>query len=123
MGNNAVMRAQSYAVEIEHILWNIFGCERFGFGGVVNSDYIRKHPFSALFCGLAYLYSTSTLEKKRLIEEFISDHMFYADMSIDYLLSFETNSKTDGVATIEIDFKNGEKALQSIIEAYRKVIK
>lgn len=123
MEDNAVMRSQSYATEIEHILWNIFDCERFGFGGVVNSDYIRKQPFAALFCGLACLYPQSTPDKKARIEKFIADHMFYADMSIDYLLSFDTNSKTDGIATIEIDFKNGEEALQNIIEIYRKVIK
>ena len=123
MQDSAVMRSQSYAGEIEFILRSIFDCERYGFGGIVNSDYIRKHPFSALFCGLARLYPTATSEKKGLFEKFIADHLFYADMSIDYLLSFDTSSKTDGIATIEIDFKNGEEALQNIIKAYREVIK
>lgn len=123
MQGNAVMRSQSYAVAIEHILGNIFGCERFGFGGVVNSDYIRKQPFAALFCGLACLYPNSDSEKKNRIEKFIEDHMFYVDMSIDFLLSFETNSKTQDITTIEIDFNNGEEALQSIIETYRDVVK
>jgi hypothetical protein len=26
-----VLNGQSYAVEIEHILWKVFNCERFGF--------------------------------------------------------------------------------------------
>ena len=123
MQGNSVMRSQSYAVSIEHILCNIFSCERYGFGGVVNSDYIRKQPFAALFCGLACLYPRSTPEKKARIEKYIENHMFYANMSIDYLLSFETNIKTDDITTIEIDFNNGEEALQSIIETYREVIK
>ena len=123
MQSNTVMRSQSYAIDIEHILWGVFNCERFGFGGVVNSDYIKKQPFSALFCGLAYLYSSSTPEKKARIENFIEDHMSYANMSIDYLLSFETNLKTEGIKTIGIGFNNGEEAIQSIIETYREVIK
>ena len=122
MESNAVMRSQSYAVEIEHILGNIFNCERFGFGGVVNSDYIRRQPFAALFCGLACLYPNSTPEKRECIEEFINNHMFYSDMTIDYLLSFETDTQTEGIATIQIDYENGEEALQSIIRSYREVI-
>lgn len=123
MEQNAVMRSQSYAVSIEHILCTIFDCDRFGFGGVVNSDYIRKQPFSALFCGLACLYPNSAPDKKARMEKFISDHMFYAEMSIDYLLSFDTNSKSDGISTIEIGFDNGEEAIQKIIETYREVIR
>ncbi len=123
MESTAVMRAQSYAVDIEHILRSIFDCERYGFGTVVNSDYIRKQPFSALFCGLAYLHSNSAPEKKAQIEKFIEEHMFYADMSLDYLLSFDTNSKSEDISTIEIDFPNGEEALQHIIATYREVVK
>ena len=123
MENNAVMRSQSYAVEIEHILRKIFDCERFGFGGVVNSDYIRKQPIPAMLCGLSFIYATSTNEKKKKIEDFIDTHMFYKEMSIDYLLSFETNSKSDGLTTTEICAENGEKELNNIIEAYREVVK
>ena len=39
-----VMKAQGFAVEIEHILSNIFECDRFGFGGQTSGK-IRKHPF------------------------------------------------------------------------------
>ena len=50
-----VMKAQGYAVEIEHSLSSIFECDRYGFGGEVNSDCIRKHPFLSMTQGLAYL--------------------------------------------------------------------
>lgn len=122
MKDNPVARSQSYAVEIEHILCRIFECERYGFGGVVNSDYIRKHPFHALNCGLAYLYPNSSDKKRKQIEDFIENQLFYADMSIDYLLSFTTNSKTEDIMTTEIDYNNGEEALQDIIKKYNEVL-
>lgn len=122
MDDNAVMRSQSYAVNIEHILCEIFSCERFGFGGLVNSDYVRKQPLPALFIGLAYLYPNASPNKRKQIDSFIGNHRFFEEMSIDYLLSFDTNSKSDGLTTIEIDAPNGEEALQRIIDTYCEVI-
>lgn len=122
MESSAMMRCQSYAVDIEHILWGVFNCERFGFGGIVNSDFIRRQPFTAFFCGLAYLYPNSSPEKQQMFLEFIQSHTFYSEMSIDYLLSFETESKSNGVFTTVLDFPNGEEALISIIDAYRKLV-
>lgn len=46
MKDNPVARSQSYAVEIEHILCKIFECERYGFGGVVNSEKIGAGALS-----------------------------------------------------------------------------
>ena len=37
-----VMKAQGFAGKIEFILRDIFECDRFGFGGQVTSDKIRK---------------------------------------------------------------------------------
>ena len=121
MKDDATIRSQSYAVEIEYILCKIFNCNRFGIGGIANSDYIRRQPIPAMFCGLTFLLSANPA-KKAMIEKFINEHMYYADMSIDYLLSFATNEKRDGTSTITINFDNGEKALQDIIEKYREVI-
>ena len=44
----AVMRAQSYAVGIEHDMSRVFGCERYGMAGIVDSDLsgeIHWRPF------------------------------------------------------------------------------
>lgn len=64
------MKAQGYAVEIEHILSNIFECERFGFGGQVNSDRIRRHPYLSMVQGLAYLYALNP-QKRKAINDFV----------------------------------------------------
>ena len=50
---------QRYAIEIEHIIKDVFSCERFGFGGVANSDFIRSQPFTAIIAALAYQFATA----------------------------------------------------------------
>jgi len=42
------MNVQRYAIEIEHIIRDVFSCERFGFEGVTDSDFIRTQPFIVL---------------------------------------------------------------------------
>ena len=116
-----VMKAQGYAVEIEHILWKIFECERCGFGGQVTSDKIRRHPFLSITQGLAYLYALQP-EKRKDIDNYIESFSFYSNLSLDDLLSFDTKKKTVGIETIEIDEENGLKQVEKIIKEFRKVI-
>lgn len=117
-----VMKAQGFAVEIEHILSNIFECDRFGFGGQVTSDKIRKHPFLSMTQGLAYLYALEP-QKRKAIDTFNENFSFYADMSLDDLLSFDTNEKTIDITTIQIEKENGLKQVEYMVEEFRKVIK
>ncbi len=116
-----LMKAQGYATEIEHILWDIFNCERYGFGGQVNSDKIRRHPFLSITQGLAYLYALHP-EKQSQIEEYIEAYSFYSRFSLDDLLSFDTQEKTIDIETIQIEEENGLKQVEKIIKDFRKVI-
>lgn len=115
--------AQGYAVSIEHILWDVFECERFGFGGIVNSDFIRKQPFTAMACGLSLVYANAANNKRITIEKFIEEYSFFSEMSLDLLLSFEASEKNIDGITIGINFENGEKAVEKMIEDFRKVLK
>lgn len=115
MSESAVMRSQAYAVKIEHILRNVFECDQHGFGGIVSADYIREHPFAAMVAALAYVYKERDETKRQAICGFIEKYIYYSNMSIDSLLSFESSTKdTDGY-TIDLGYKNGEEALNSII--------
>ena len=51
------------------------------------------------------------------------DFSFYEDMSIDYLLSFDTNEKTEGLGAIEIDKENGVDQLDYIISRFNEIVK
>lgn len=116
-----LMKAQGYAVEIEMILRNIFKCDRFGFGGQVNSDAIRKHPYLSMTQGLAFLYATEE-NKRKQIDRFVDEFSFYSDFSLDELLSFDTNEKVIGSNIIELTKNNGLEEVEYIISAFRKVI-
>jgi hypothetical protein len=39
-------------------------------------------------------------------------------MPLDELLSFETSSKTVGIKTVELEYENGEKALEDIMDKF-----
>lgn len=116
-----LMKAQGYAVEIEMILRNIFKCDRFGFGGQVNSDAIRKHPYLSMTQGLAFLYATEETKRKQ-IDKFVDEFSFYSDMSLDELLSFDINEKVVGSTTIGLTKNNGLEEVEYIISAFKKVV-
>ena len=115
------MLSQSYAVSIELILRRIFNCERLGFGGQINSDNIRKHPFLSMTQGLAVLYERYPTKREK-INRFIEDFSLYENMSIDYLLSFDTREKKDGKYTIEIEKANGLEELNYIIDSFKNIV-
>ncbi len=117
-----MMKAQGYAVEIEMILRSIFKCEQLGFGGQVNSDAIRKHPFLSMTQGLAFIYATSESKRKE-IDKFIDDFSFYSDFSLDELLSFDAKENSREYVTIELQKNNGLEEVEYIISAFRNVIK
>ena len=75
-----VMLSQGKAVAIEWTLRSIFNCDRFGFGGQINSDAIRKHPFLSMTQGLAVIYERIP-EKRTAIYKFIEDFSFYEEKS------------------------------------------
>ena len=116
-----LMKAQGFAVEIEMILRNIFKCDRFGFGGQVNSDAIRKHPYLSMTQGLAFLYATEE-NKRKQIDKFVDEFSFYSDFTLDELLSFDTNEKVVGSTTIGLIKNNGLEEVEYIISAFRNVI-
>lgn len=116
-----LMKAQGYAVEIEMILRNIFKCDRFGFGGQVNSNAIRKHPYLSMTQGLAFLYATEE-NKRKQIDRFVDEFSYYWDMRLDDLLSFDTNEKMIGSDIRGITKENGLEEVEYIISAFRNVI-
>ena len=52
----AVMRAQGYAVSMEHDMSRVFGCDRGGMSGKVDSDFIRRNSLAAVLMTFGYIY-------------------------------------------------------------------
>jgi len=107
--NKAVIRAQGYAVSMEHNMSCVFGCERFGFAGKVNSDFIRKNPFAAVLATYGFIYARVDNVNKKPVEKFIEDTSFYWEMTLEEILSFETSSQTIEIETRQPEYENGEK--------------
>ncbi len=99
----------------------VFGCERFGFAGIVNSDFIRRNSLAAVLATCGFIYAQVGSEDRTRIEKFIEDTSFYWQMSLDKLLSFETSSKTFELETIELEYENGEKALLDIMDKFSAI--
>lgn len=119
--NEQVMLSQGKAVSIELVLRSVFNCDRYGFGGQIDSDRIRQHPFLSMTQGLAVLYERNP-EKRKDIDEFIENFSFFENMSIDYLLSFDTREKIEGIQTIKIEKENGLEQLDYIIDCFRALV-
>lgn len=117
-----VALSQGYAVNIEHILWAVFSCERYGIGGIVNADYIRKYPIASMIHAVTYLYASAGSNKKGVIEEFIENIRWYSRFSIDDLLSFEAKERVIDGTHYVIDCKNGKEQLDNIIKEFKKII-
>lgn len=117
-----VMKAQGYAIDIEYTLRVIFKCDQYGFGGQISANSIRKHPFLSMTQGLAYLYAIYP-HKLDEIERFNDHFNFYSNMSLDDLLSFDTNEKTTGIETIQIEKKNGLEQVEYMINEFNKIVK
>lgn len=114
MTNELTTKARTYAVHIEEIMCSVFDCKRFGFGGIVNSDYIRKHPFQAMCCALAKNYNGN----EENIDVFLELYRPFADCSLDMLLSFEPKSEIK-YGMPEHVAKSGEEVVQNMIENFR----
>ena len=117
----AVMRAQGYAVSMEHDMSRVFGCNRGGMSGIVDSDFIRRNSLAAVLMTCGYIYGLVDDLGKRTIEKFIEETSFYWKMNLDELLSFKTSSKTVGIATVDIVYDNGEEAVIDIIDKFSKI--
>lgn len=117
--------AQGYAIEIEHIMSTIFNCNRFGVGGIVNSDVIRRMPFTSMIHALTHNYATADKATRQKLENFIEELSYYCKWSIDDLLEFETNNKTiveNGIPnSYEIPYNNGQEAVENLINKFRSI--
>ncbi|WP_039652366.1 hypothetical protein [Clostridium tyrobutyricum] len=57
------------AINIEHTICKILNCDRFGFGGYADADFIESNPIEPYLIGLAAIYANSA--KKKEIDNFL----------------------------------------------------
>jgi len=105
-GDIMTIKSHNYAIEIEHILCEIFECDRFGFGGIVDADFIESGMIVGIASALATFYKNVDSSKKRAIDEYLNKYNFYRDKRIDAIIE-----------------EYGEVEMEAIINDFEKLLK
>lgn len=114
--------AQNHAVRIERTMQVAFKRDRFEVGGLINSDYIRKYPFSSMMITLAYLCENNDTENLDVLSDFFGKYSYYSELSINEILEIGTiDEKTDFVN--EDKSIGGESILMDMISAFNEAYK
>lgn len=90
-----------YAFQIEVTLNSIFNCEKFGIGGIVDSNFIAKEPFIPMGLILGNFYNKVDPSFKVKIDKFFEK--YYLDM---------------GKSIEEI----GEEKFKGILEEFKSIV-
>jgi hypothetical protein len=63
-----------YAFQIETTTRAIFNCDRYGFGGIADADFIEKQPFIAISIVLGNFYNKIDSNSKNEIDDFFEKY-------------------------------------------------
>lgn len=116
-----MLNPQNYAVRIEQIMRSAFECERSDIGGLVESDYIKKYPFTAMISTIMYLCKHNDIDSINVASDFFEKYSYYGQWSIEQILSFESGAAEIGGCNYEFECANGEEAMETIIVAFSAV--
>lgn len=115
------MGTQNYAVEIEKIMRNAINCERSDMGGLVESNYARKHPFTAMMSTIMLLCDRNNSESIEIVSDFFAKFQYYGQWNIDEMLRFKTDTQVINGCECKIEYTNGEEAVKAMIGTFDKV--
>lgn len=115
-----MLDSQIYAIRIEQIIRDAFECDRFAIGGLVNSDYIGKYPFTAMISTVMYLCERNDSDINVALN-FFEKYSYYGQWNIDELLSCENGTLEIDGCNYELGYINGEEAMNAIVDDFTKV--
>ena len=94
-------------------------CSSYDPKSFIDATSIELHPFHSMMYTLMTMYDP--IKTKPHIDAFYNKYSQYADYSMSEILSFETDTKVDGITTIQISYDNGQQAIESMIEEFRNL--
>lgn len=59
------------AIELEHQVRRLYGCERAGVSGLVDADYFESHPVAAAIMVVSYIYAKELNYSENEYDEFL----------------------------------------------------
>ncbi|MDD2401681.1 MAG: hypothetical protein PHI90_11295 [Clostridia bacterium] len=101
--------SHNYAIKIEGLLRDVFDCDRAGFGGIADADFIERSAYTAIACALARYYGVVSEKEQKKIEEYLNRYSFYSDKRLEDIIKEFKNSE---VETMINEFKSLLKELK-----------
>ena len=68
--------------KIESAVCEVFDCNRFGFGGLVNTDFIEKCPYTAMVMSVAKYYDRLSHTDMNVASEFFDKYYYFKKSSV-----------------------------------------
>lgn len=59
------------AIELEHLVRRLYGCDRGGVSGMVDADYFDNKPIQAAVLVLSYLYARDLIDNANEYDKFL----------------------------------------------------
>ena len=103
--NKGIM--QGIAHGLEQTLRNEYHCDRYGVGGIINSDWIRNQRGAFFYCMVMALVKYYSTESASLIDKFIEDIDEIKEMKMDEI----ENSVAENIYS---DFHIVHKAIKKV---------
>ena len=85
MGSEGVRLLKNYSgyvAKIESAVCEVFDCSRFGFGGLVNTDFIEKCPYTTIVMTVAKYYERLSYTEMNVVSEFFDKYYNFKQSSI-----------------------------------------
>lgn len=99
--------SHSYAISIEWKIRKAFHCDRCGFGGIADADFIDSvgGMYTAMACSLATIYNDLDSDNKKRVDMFLDSNSYFSDKSIEQIIE-----------------ESGIKEVERIIKEYEELI-
>lgn len=113
--------AHDYSVHMEYTIRSVFGfdeCSEIDF--LTSGECIADDPFGVAIGTLMYLHGQGKLNKED-VEKFYDRFECLKGLGIDELLSFNSNNKVVRGIPYEIDYENGEDAIEAMSKAFSDI--
>lgn len=110
-----------YSVHMEYTIRSVFGFdERSEISFLTSGACITDNPFGVVMSTLMYLHGQGKLNKED-VEKFYDRFECLKGLGIDELLSFNSSNKVVRGIPYEIDYENGEDAIEAMSKAFSDI--
>lgn len=94
------------AIELEHKVRNLYGCDRGGVSGLVDADNFEHDPFQAMVLVVSFLYARGIVTEPLAFEELLHKYSVIFDYPDENNAKAEVRNYIEDVKKIVDDYRN-----------------